>query len=396
MALAGTYIERVQKAISELRAGRMVILVDDEDRENEGDLVLCADLVSADAVNFMATHARGLICLTMTEEMVQKLALPMMVDENRSQRTTAFTVSIEAREGVTTGISAQDRAHTIKVACSPDAKPGDLVSPGHVFPLRAKPGGVLQRTGHTEGSVDLARIAGRAPAAVICEIMNDDGTMARLPDLERFAAKHSLPILSIEDLIQWRLERERLVKKIESAPFKPAGFTREWSATVYDAMEGRQFLALTLGDLDANEAVLVRMHPGSMFADLFAPPHGGGTREFVGGGTHLFEAMHRMESEGRGVIVYVPPVRIDLAHELRFLRGEGVQPTRDIGSDGQPRQREFGLGAQVLLDLGLRRIRLATNNPRKLVGLSAYGLEVVEQVRLGGETERFGRGALPR
>ncbi|MBL8682675.1 MAG: 3,4-dihydroxy-2-butanone-4-phosphate synthase [Myxococcales bacterium] len=394
MGLSGSYIDRVQKAITELRAGRMVILVDDEDRENEGDLVLCADLVTGESVNFMAMHARGLICLTMTEEMVQKLALPMMVDENRSQRTTAFTVSIEAREGVSTGISAQDRAHTIKVACAPDAKPQDLVSPGHVFPLRAKAGGVLQRTGHTEGSVDLARIAGRAPAAVICEIMNEDGTMARLPDLERFAEKHNLHILSIEDLIQWRLERERLVKKIESAPLRPAGFSREWTATVYETVEGRQFLSLTVGDLSGEQPVLVRMHPGAMFADLFAPPHGGGNREFIGGGTHLFEAMHRMESEGRGVVVYVPPPRIDLAHELRFLRGEGSKPPRDVGSDGQPRQREFGLGAQVLLDLGLRRIRLATNNPRKLVGLSAYGIEVIEQVQLGGETGRFGRGAL--
>jgi|LNFM01.1.fsa_nt_gb 3,4-dihydroxy 2-butanone 4-phosphate synthase/GTP cyclohydrolase II len=394
MGLTGSYIDRVQKAITDLRAGRMVILVDDEDRENEGDLVLCGDLVTADSVNFMATHARGLICLTMTEEMVQRLNLPMMVDANRSQRTTAFTVSIEAREGVSTGISALDRAHTIKVACAPDARPQDLVSPGHVFPLRAKPGGVLQRTGHTEGSVDLARIAGRAPAAVICEIMNDDGTMARLPDLERFAEKHSLHILSIEDLIQWRLERERLVRKIEAAPLRPAGFEREWTATVYETVEGRQFLSLTVGDLSGDDPVLVRMHPGAMFADLFAPPHGGGAREFVGGGTHLFEAMHRMESDGRGVVVYVPPPKIDLAQELRFLRGEGSKMPRDVGSDGQPRQREFGLGAQVLLDLGLRRIRLATNNPRKLVGLSAYGIEVVEQVQLHGETSRFGRGAL--
>jgi 3,4-dihydroxy 2-butanone 4-phosphate synthase/GTP cyclohydrolase II len=396
MSLAGTYIERVQKAIAELRAGRMVILVDDEDRENEGDLVMCGELCTPEAVNFMAMHARGLICLTMTEELVQKLGLPMMVDGNTSQRTTAFTVSIEAREGVTTGISAHDRAQTVRVACAPDAKAGDLVSPGHVFPLRARPGGVLQRTGHTEGSVDLARIAGHTPAAVICEIMNDDGTMARLPDLERFAEKHSLHILTIEDLIQWRLQRDRLVKKIESAPFKPAGFTRQWTANVYEVLEGRQFLALALGDLNETDPVLVRMHPGAMLADLFAPPHGGGEREFVGGGTFLFEAMHRMESEGRGVVVYVPPPRIDLALELRYLRGEGAQGPRDVGSDGQPRQREFGLGAQVLLDLGLRRIRLATNNPRRLVGLSAYGLEVVDQVRLGGESDRFGRGALPR
>jgi 3,4-dihydroxy 2-butanone 4-phosphate synthase/GTP cyclohydrolase II len=394
MALNGTYIDRVQRAIAELRAGRMVILVDDEDRENEGDLVMCGDLCTADAVNFMATHARGLICLTMTEDRVQRLGLPMMVDGNTSQRSTAFTVSIEARDGVTTGISAHDRAHTVRVACAPEAKAGDLVSPGHVFPLRARPGGVLQRTGHTEGSVDLARIAGHTPAAVICEIMNDDGTMARLPDLERFAERHGLHILTIEDLIQWRLQQDRLVRRVERAPFRPAGFAREWTATVYEVLEGRQFLALSLGEFNAQDPVLVRMHPGAMFADLFAPPHGGGERELIGGGTYLFETMHRIEAEGRGVVVYVPPPRIDLANELRYLRGEGTQRPRDVGSDGQPRQREFGLGAQVLLDLGVRRIRLATNNPRRLVGLSGYGIEVVEQVGLGGETERFGRGAL--
>lgn len=393
MVLKGTFLERVQAALHELRNGRMVILVDDEDRENEGDLVLAADMVTPEAVNFMATHARGLICLTLTEEHVQRLALPMMVDENRSQRTTAFTVSIEAREGVTTGISAQDRSQTIKVACAPNAKPTDLVSPGHIFPLRARVGGVLQRTGHTEGSVDLARIAGHSPAAVICEIMNEDGTMARMPDLQKFAAKHNLLILSIEDLIQYRLQRERLIRKIESAPLRPAGFQSQWMAHVYEAGDARQFLALTLGELSATQPVLVRMHPGAMFADLFAPPHGGAGREVVGGGTYLFESMHRMEQEGSGVVVYVPPPRIDLAHELRFLRGETTQGLRDVGSDGQPLQREFGLGAQVLLDLGLKRIRLATNNPRRLVGLAGYGLEVIEQVALTGLAERFGRGA---
>jgi 3,4-dihydroxy 2-butanone 4-phosphate synthase/GTP cyclohydrolase II len=394
MALKGTFLDRVQAALHELRNGKMVILVDDEDRENEGDLVLAADAVTPEAINFMATHARGLICLTLTEERVQRLALPMMVDENRSQRTTAFTVSIEAREGVTTGISAQDRAHTVKVACAETAKPTDLVSPGHIFPLRARSGGVLQRTGHTEGSVDLARIAGHSPAAVICEIMNEDGTMARMMDLAKFAERHNLLILTIEDLVQYRLQRERLIRKIESAPLQPAGFSSQWMAHVYESGDGRQFLALALGDLSASSPVLVRMHPGSMFADLFAPPHGGTGHEAVGGGTYLFESMHRMEQEGRGVLVYVPPPRIDLAHELRFLRGETKQGLRDVGSDGQPLQREFGLGAQVLLDLGLKQIRLATNNPRKLVGLAGYGLEVIAQVPLTGHAERFGRGAM--
>lgn len=382
-------MDRVQSALDDLRDGRMVILVDDENRENEGDLVMAADLVTPEAVNFMARHARGLICLTLTDEQVSRLELPMMVDDNRSHRSTAFTVSIEARSGVTTGISAHDRAHTMRVACAPDATPRDVVAPGHVFPLRARPGGVLQRTGHTEGSVDLAALAGRTPAAVICEIMNDDGTMARLPDLMIFAQIHNLKILSIEDLIQYRLQRERLVRRLESAPLQPAGFAREWTAHVYEALESRQFLALTLGDYVSQEPVLVRMHPGSMLADLFAPPHGGGERAFVGGGAVLFEAMHRMEQDGRGVVVYVPPTKVDLALELRYLRGEGVVGPRDVNSEGETLQREFGLGAQVLLDLGLRKIRLATSNPRRLVGLSAYGLEVVEQVSLRGAVTRM-------
>jgi 3,4-dihydroxy 2-butanone 4-phosphate synthase/GTP cyclohydrolase II len=282
---------------------------------------------------------------------------------------------------------------------APDASPRDIVSPGHIFPLRARAGGVLQRTGHTEGSVDLVRLAGRAPAAVICEIMNEDGTMARLPDLQAFARQHGLHILTIEDLIHFRLQRDRLVRRIESAPFRPAGFTKTWQAHVYEAIESRQFLALALGDLDAQHPTLVRMHPGAVFADLFAPPHTPTGREPVGGGTHLFEAMHKIEAEGRGVVVYIPPPRVDLAHELRMLRGEAPAAPRDVAADGRPAQREFGLGAQVLLDLGLHRIRIMTNNPRKLVGLAGYGLEVVEQVPLGqgdAPAERYSRGALAR
>jgi 3,4-dihydroxy 2-butanone 4-phosphate synthase/GTP cyclohydrolase II len=383
MPLEGTFVERVQKAIAEIQAGRMVILVDDEDRENEGDLVLAADIATPQAVNFMAQHARGLICLTITEDQVQRLGLPMMVEDNHSQRSTAFTVSIEAREGVTTGISAHDRAHTIRVAAAPTATARDIVSPGHIFPLRARPGGVLQRTGHTEGSVDLARLAGHAPAAVICEIMNDDGSMARLPDLETFAAKHGLHILTIEDLVHFRLQRDRLVRRIESAPFRPAGFTKTWHAHVYEGIESRQFLALSLGDLRGDEPTLVRMHPGAMFADLFAPPHTPAGREPVGGGVHLYEAMHKIEHEGRGVVVYIPPRRIDLAAELRTLRADETAPgARDVSATGAPAQREFGLGAQVLLDLGLTRIRIMTNNPRKFVGMGGYGLEVVEEVPL--------------
>ncbi len=382
MPLQGTFVERVQRAITEIHAGRMVILVDDEDRENEGDLVLAADIATPEAVNFMALNARGLICLTLTEDHVQRLGLPMMVEDNNSQRSTAFTVSIEAREGITTGISAFDRAHTIRVASAPAATARDIVSPGHIFPLRARPGGVLQRTGHTEGSVDLVRLAGHAPSAVICEIMNPDGTMARLPDLEVFAQKHGLHILTIEDLVHFRLQRDRLVRRIETVPFRPAGFEKTWQAHVYEGIESRQFLALSLGEMRADEPTLVRMHPGAMFADLFAPPHSPAGREPIGGGVHLYEAMHKIEQAGSGVVVYIPPRRIDLAAELRSLRGEAPNGTRDVSPSGAPAQREFGLGAQVLLDLGLQRIRIMTSNPRKFVGLGGYGLEVVEQVPL--------------
>ncbi len=382
MPHTGTFVERVQRAISEINAGRMVILVDDEDRENEGDLVLAADCVTAEAVNFMAVHARGLICLTITEEQVQRLGLHMMVEDNLSARSTAFTVSIEASEGVTTGISAFDRAQTVKVAAAPSATARDIVSPGHIFPLRARPGGVLQRTGHTEGSVDLARLAGHAPAAVICEIMNDDGSMARMPDLEVFAKRHGLHILTIEDLVHFRLQRDRLVRRIETVPFRPAGFQKTWQAHVYEGIESRQFLALALGEMRADEPTLVRMHPGAMFADLFAPPHAPPGREPIGGGVHLFEAMHKIEEAGRGVVVYMPPRRIDLAAELRTLRSDAPPGARDGSHSATPAQREFGLGAQVLCDLGLQRIRIMTNNPRKFVGLAGYGLEVVEQVAL--------------
>ena len=393
MSLEGTFVERVQKAIADINAGRMVILVDDEDRENEGDLVCAADMASAEAVNFMAAHARGLICLDADRGAGgRRLGLPMMVDENRSERSTAFTVSIEAREGVTTGISAADRARTIRVASSPLAAPRDIVSPGHLFPLRARAGGVLQRTGHTEGSVDLARLAGRAPAAVICEIMNDDGTMARKPELLKFEERHGLHILTIEDLEHYRLQRDRLVHKVESLAFRPAGKHAMWNAHVYEAIESRQFLALTLGELSPERPTLVRMHTGGVFAVLFAPPHSPLGREPVGGGAHLSEAMQKIEAEREGVVVYIPPHRIDLVHEVRTLRDEATPTVRDVAVDGSPAQREFGLGAQVLLDLGLRRIRIMTNNPRKFVGLHGYGLEFVDQVPLAqiGAAESHG------
>jgi 3,4-dihydroxy 2-butanone 4-phosphate synthase/GTP cyclohydrolase II len=360
-------IERVHRALEDVRAGKMVILVDDEDRENEGDLVMAAELCTAEAVNFMVKHARGLVCLTLTDEHVRQLDLPMMVDENRSSRTTAFTISIEAREGVSTGISAADRAHTIRVATAPDARPSDLVSPGHVFPLRARPGGVLQRTGHTEGSVDLARLAGLRPAGVICEIMNDDGTMARMPDLEVFAAQHGLRILSIADLVQYRLEHEQLIeKRLEGDLALPHGTT--WRAHLFNAVpSGREFLALTLGELDESPT-LVRMHTGSVLGDVLE----------VGEPSRLpmRTAMRRIEAEGRGVVVFISSP-LDLNADLATRLGLEVKRPRLEGGEVL---REYGLGAQVLRALGLRRVRLLTNRPRKIPGLEGYGLEIVDQL----------------
>ncbi len=362
-----TAIERVHRALEDIRSGRMVILVDDEDRENEGDLVMAAELVTPEAINFMARHGRGLICLAMTEEKVAALELPMMVDGNRSSRSTAFTVSIEAATGVTTGISAHDRAHTVRTAVAPGARPSDVVSPGHVFPLRARPGGVLQRTGHTEGSVDLAQLAGLRPAGVICEIMNEDGTMARMPDLVRFADEHALRILSIADLVQFRLQHEQLVQRLTSAEVTlPSG--RTWTAHTYGTLnEERQFLALTLGEL-GEEPTTVRMHTGSVMGDVF------GVR--ARGRVVMADVIERIEEEGRGVIVFIPPFTIDLETDLALRTGKKVE--RRPLEQGEV-LREYGLGAQVLRDLGLRRIRLLTNRPRRIAGLEGYGLEIVEQ-----------------
>ena len=365
-------LERVNGAIADIRAGKMVILVDDEDRENEGDLTMAAQFASPDAINFMATHGRGLICLTMTEDSIGRLGLPMMAAPGRSAPAlgTAFTVSIEARHGVTTGISAADRAHTIRVAANPDCKPEELVTPGHVFPLRARKGGVLVRTGQTEGSVDLARLAGLTPAGVICEIMKDDGEMARMPDLEVFAKRHGLRIVTIADLIQYRLQTERLVRRVSSGTVKLDETNTEWNVTVYEAAtDHRQFVALVKGALDGDAPILCRMHSGSMIGDVFAS----GARE---GGRNLREAMRRIEAEGRGVIVYLPP-RQTPAVEISYLT------TPPVESSDSP-LREFGLGAQVLADLGLHKIKLLTNNPRKIAGLSGFGLEVTGSEPLRG------------
>ncbi len=362
-------IERVHRALEEIRAGRMVILVDDEDRENEGDLVMAAERVTPESINFMARHGRGLICLSLTEERVRELDLPMMVDENRSRRSTAFTISIEAREGVSTGISAADRAHTIRVAVSPDTKPSDLVSPGHVFPLRARVGGVLQRSGHTEGSVDLARLAGLRSAGVICEIMNDDGTMARMADLTAFAEQHGLRILSIADLIHYRLEHEQMLEKALEGDVD-LGTGRRWRATLFRAehVGDREFLALTYGTVDGSPT-LVRMHVGSVLGDVF------GVRSR--GRVAMEDVVSRIEADGSGVIVFIPGP-IDIEADLSSRLGRPLR--RPSGMDTGDVLREYGLGAQVLRALGLKKIRLLTNRPRRIAGVDGYGLDVVEQL----------------
>jgi 3,4-dihydroxy 2-butanone 4-phosphate synthase / GTP cyclohydrolase II len=374
---------RIASAISDIRAGKMVILVDDEDRENEGDLTMAAQFVTPEAINFMATHGRGLICLALNEEHVERLKLPMMLAPGRLGPAlgTAFTVSIEARHGVTTGISAADRAHTIRVAANPVVRPDEIVTPGHVFPLRARKGGVLVRTGQTEGSVDLARLAGLTPAGVICEIMNEDGTMARMPDLENFAHKHDLRILTIADLIRYRVFTERLVKRVSEAKLTMDPTGTEWRAIVYETtIDERQFLALVMGDLTQGPPPLCRVHTGSTLADTFtATPRDGGR--------HLREAIAHIEGAGRGALVYIAP-RGDLRRELEALQATKEAPPPPSSAPNDAPLREFGLGAQVLVDLGLHEIRLLTNSPRKIAGIHGFGLNVVERVPL----HSMGRG----
>jgi len=374
LTIDSAVLGRVNRALDEIRAGRMVILVDDEDRENEGDLCLAAERVTPEAINFMAKHGRGLICLTLEEEQVDRLDLPLMSAPGRGGPPlgTAFTVTIEARTGVTTGISAADRARTIQVAIAPDAKPSDLVTPGHVFPLRARRGGVLVRTGQTEGSVDLSRLAGLRPSGVICEIMNDDGTMARMPDLERFAAEHELVIVTVADLIQYRLQTERLVRRVAEREIRLDLTGTTWTAAVYEIIgESRQYLALVKGSVDGSKPVLCRVHAGALVADIFS------STPFEGG-SNLREAIGAIEKAGEGVVLYIPP-QGDLAGELD-AKGRG--PSQGARAPQQATLREFGLGAQVLADLGCHKLRLLTNSQTKIAGLDGYGLEVVERVPL--------------
>lgn len=379
LAIDPKLAERVASAIADVRAGKMIILVDDEDRENEGDLTMAAQFATADAINFMATHGRGLICLALSEEQVDRLKLPMMNAPGRLGPAlgTAFTVSVEARQGVTTGISAPDRAHTIRVAANPNARADDIVTPGHVFPLKARRGGVLVRTGQTEGSVDMARLADLTPAGVICEIMKDDGTMARMPDLESFAEKHNLRILTIADLIRYRLLTERLVRRATETHLTLDQTGSVWRALIYETtIDDRQFLALVKGDIASGPPPLCRVHTGSTLADTFAAT----PRD---GGRHLREAIAQIEAAGRGALVYIAPGG-DILRELEVWRGAtlSVAPVAAPALSNDPPLREFGLGAQVLVDLGLHRIRLLTNSPRKIAGIHGFGLDVVEHLPL--------------
>jgi 3,4-dihydroxy 2-butanone 4-phosphate synthase/GTP cyclohydrolase II len=381
----------IEEAIVEIAAGRMIIVVDDEDRENEGDFVMAAEKATPDMVNFMATHGRGLICMPLTGERLDELEIPPMTEKNTSEQGTAFHVSIGAKGRITTGISAADRAATIAAAIDPASTPDDISRPGHVFPLRARPGGVLERSGHTEAAVDLARLAGLYPAGVICEIMNADGTMARRPQLEGVAAEHGLKMVTVEELIRYRRRTERLVEHITAVQL-PTEFGTFTAHGYRSLLDGSTHVALVVGDVEGAEDVLVRVHSECLTGDVFHSLR-------CDCGEQLAEAMRRVQAEGRGVVLYMVGHEgrgIGLANKLLAykLQEEGADTVEANEALGFPADlRDYGIGAQILVDLGLSSVRLLTNNPKKLVGLEGYGLHVTEQVPLqvacGPENYRY-------
>ncbi len=385
-------VATIEAAIEDIRQGRMVILVDDEDRENEGDLTMAAEAVTPEAINFMAKFGRGLICLTLTPGACDNLGLRPMVRDNTSPFETAFTISIEAKRGVTTGISAADRAHTILTAVADGASGNDLVSPGHIFPLRARSGGVLVRTGQTEGSVDLARLAGLKPAGVICEIMNDNGSMARMPELKKFAREHKIRICTIADLVAFRLRNEILVRIVADAHL-PSRYGGDWRAVAFENdVDKLDHIALIKGTVNSGEPVLVRVHSECLTGDVLGSQR-------CDCGEQLHRAMEMIEKEGKGVILYMRQEGRGIglinklkAYELQDKGRDTVEANLELGFKAD--LRDYGIGAQILLSLGIRKMRLMTNNPKKLIGLQGYGIDVVGRVPIEAVATRNNKGYL--
>jgi 3,4-dihydroxy 2-butanone 4-phosphate synthase/GTP cyclohydrolase II len=391
MSATSTPFATIEEAVEEIRAGRMVVVCDDKDRENEGDLTIAAQFATPESINFMAKEGRGLICLALTPERCDELGLRLMTAKNEAPFQTAFTVSIEARGGVTTGISAADRAHTVQVAIDRESDPRDLVQPGHVFPLKAKPGGTLERVGQTEGAVDLARIAGLTPAGVICEVMNDDGTMARQKDLIPFCQRHGLKMVTIADIVAYRRRTEKLVERVVSVKL-PTEFGNFQAVGYREVLEGKSHVALVKGEVDGQTDVLVRVHSGCLTGDVFHSLR-------CDCGQQLESALTMIEQEGRGVLLYLGQEGrgIGLLNKLRAykLQEEGLDTVEANLALGFPADlRDYGIGAQILKDLGLTSIRLLTNNPKKIAGLSGHGLEVVDQIPIVAPPNRYNRNYL--